>query len=200
MPIFQTRHHHGSKLHHISICSLTLHQKVRRQTQLAPFPTTRHAGPAERAIDLLRIICHDRHVIPPGHQFPIVGRLPRDVVAKQLHHVLLGVRGLGRSRARAVGGDIERFVVVEKFEDVRGRWSIDHGRGDELVHCLMVGRVGRVVNETSAAGVDGSRQEGEADGALFRDALERADQIGTLEVLHSRSVMNLDQGEGGTYL
>lgn len=110
-------------------------------------------------------------------------RLPRDVVREELHHVLLGVGGLGRRGACAVGGDVEGFVVVKELEDVGG-WRGVHDRGgDELVHGLVVRRVRGVVHETGAAGVDGSREEGETDGALFGDALEGADEVGAFKVL-----------------
>ena len=77
-----------------------------------------------------------------------------------------------RRRALSVGGDVKWFVVVEEFEDV-GWWrGVDYRGRDELVHCFVVRGVRRVVNETRAAGVDGAGDEGHADGALVRDALE----------------------------
>lgn len=42
----------------------------------------------------------------------------------------------------AVGGDVEGLAVaVQELDDVRGRRGVDDGRGDELVHCLVVGWV-----------------------------------------------------------
>ena len=76
--------------------------------------------------------------------------------------------------AGAVGGDVERFVVVEELEDVVWRRGVDDGAGDELVHRLEVGGVGRVVHETCAACVHGAGEECEADAALSRDALKSA--------------------------
>lgn len=47
----------------------------------------------------------------------------------------------------AVGGDVERFgVAVEEFDDVGGGWGVYDGRGDELVHCFVVGWLGGVVD------------------------------------------------------
>ena len=38
-----------------------------------------------------------------------------------------------------VGGDVQRLVAaVENFHDVRGRGAVDDGRGDELVHGLVI--------------------------------------------------------------
>ena len=75
----------------------------------------------------------------------------------------------------AVGGDVERFVVVQQFEHVRGRGRVDDGGGNELVHGLVVGGFGRVVHEAGAAAVDGAGEESHAQASLVRDALEGAD-------------------------
>lgn len=83
----------------------------------------------------------------------------------------------------AVLGDVEGFVVVEEFEDVGGRGSVDDGGGDELVHGFVGGGVGGVIEEAGAAGGDGAGEEGYADRTLLGDALEGADEVGTLEVL-----------------
>lgn len=75
----------------------------------------------------------------------------------------------------AVGGHVEGFVVVQELEDVgRGR-RVDDGRRDDLVHCLVVGGVGGVMDKAGAAAVDGAGEEGHAQGLLMRDALEGAD-------------------------
>jgi hypothetical protein len=66
----------------------------------------------------------------------------------------------------AILRDIQRFIVVEEFEDVGGWGGVDNGRGDELVHGFVGGGVGRVVEEAGAAGGDGAGEEGDADGAL----------------------------------
>ena len=47
----------------------------------------------------------------------------------------------------------------------------------------MIGRVGGVVNEAGAAGIDSARDEGEANGALVGDALERANEVGAFKIL-----------------
>ena len=86
-------------------------------------------------------------------------------------------------RAVAVGGHIERLVVVQHLEHVGWRRGVDDGGRDQLVHGLVVGRFGRVVHEAGAAAVDGAGEEGHADGFLVGDALEGADEVGALEVL-----------------
>lgn len=83
----------------------------------------------------------------------------------------------------AVSGDVEWFVIVEELEDVGGERGVDDGGGDDLVHCFVVGGFGGVVDEASAAAVDGAGEEGHAEGFLVRDALEGANQVGSFEVL-----------------
>lgn len=54
----------------------------------------------------------------------------------------------------AVGGHVERFVVVQHFEDVgRGRRGYDGG-GDYLVHGFVVAGVTGVVDESGAAAIN----------------------------------------------
>ena len=85
--------------------------------------------------------------------------------------------------AVAVLRDVEGFVVVQEFEDVGGRGRVDDGTGDQLVHSFMGGGVGGVVEESGAAGRHGAGEEGNADGALLRDSLQGADEVGAFEVL-----------------
>lgn len=56
--------------------------------------------------------------------------------------------------AAAVGGDVQRFGVVQHLEDVVGWGGGDDGGGDYLVHCFVVAGVAGVVEETGAAAVD----------------------------------------------
>lgn len=84
-----------------------------------------------------------------------------------------------------VGGDIERFLVVEKLEDIGGRRRIHNGSGDDLVHCFVVRRFGRIMDQASAAAVNGTRQEGYTDRFSMGNPLESADQVGTFEILSS---------------
>ena len=171
----QTRHNNRPVLDDTTIRPITLTHKVRGKTQ--PATTTMHVRLAKRPLHRLRIISHDRHIVPPPHQLLLLPRLPVDVLPKDLHHVLLRIRGRGlgaSAAAGAVGGDVERFVVVEELEDVVRRRGVDDGAGDELVHRLEVGGVGRVVHETRAACVHGAGEECEADVALSRDALKSA--------------------------
>ena len=62
----------------------------------------------------------------------------------------------------AVGGDVQGFLRVEEAHDVAGQGRVDDGRGDELVHCLVVGGVGGVVHKAGTAGVDAAGKEGHA--------------------------------------
>ena len=89
---------------------------------------------------------------------------------KDFDHVFFGIGGRARGAARAVGGDVERFVVVEELEDVAGWGGVNDGRGDQLVHGFVVGGVRGVVHEARAAGVHCAAEESHADGASLRDA------------------------------
>jgi hypothetical protein len=80
-------------------------------------------------------------------------------------------------------GDIEGFVVVEKFEEVGGGWGVDDGRGDELIHGFVGRGVRGIVEETGAAGGDGAGEEGYSDGSLLGDALKGSDQVCAFEIL-----------------
>ena len=91
-------------------------------------------------------------------------------MSEDLDHVFFDIGRCARGATRAVGRDVERFVVVEELEDVAGRWGVDDGGGDELVHCFVVGGVGRVVHKACTAGVHGAAEEGHADGATLGDA------------------------------
>lgn len=93
----------------------------------------------------------------------------------------------------AVEGDVKGFVVVEDAEDVGGGRGVDDGRGDQLVHGLVGGGVGGVVEQAGAAGGHGAGEEGDADGALLGDGLEGADQIGALEVLMGCVRLNVEE-------
>lgn len=85
--------------------------------------------------------------------------------------------------AVAVGGDVEGLVVVEEFEDVGWGRDVDDGGRDDLVHGLVVGGFGWVVDESRATAIDGAGEEGHADGFLVGDALEGADEVCAFEVL-----------------
>ena len=91
-------------------------------------------------------------------------------MGKDLDHILFGIGRCAGGAARAVGGDVERFVVVEELEDVAGWGRVDDGGRDELVHGFVVGGVGGVMHEARTAGVNRAAKEGEADGAPLGDA------------------------------
>ncbi|KAL8742350.1 MAG: hypothetical protein Q9190_005145 [Brigantiaea leucoxantha] len=152
--------------------SIALHHKIHREAQLPSTPP--HIRLAVRPLHNLRIKRHNGHIVAPAHQLLVLPRPAIGLRLENLHHVFLGVRG-GVGASVAVGGDVQRFVVVQELEHV-GWWrGVDDGGGDELVHCLVVGRFGRVVHEAGAAAVDGAGEEGHSQGFLMGDALEGAD-------------------------
>lgn len=88
----------------------------------------------------------------------------------------------------AICGDINGLgVAVEKLENIRWRRRVDDGSSDKLIHGLVVGRLGGIVDETGAADIDGSREESHAERLLVGNALESADEIGALEILRRES-------------
>lgn len=200
---FQTRHDYRPELDHSapvttrcsSSRSVTLHHEVDRETQLARLCAA-HVGPAESALHDLGVVRHHGDIVAAVHQPPHLPRSAVHVLAKDLHHVLLGVSGAGgvvlaatvvvvrgRVGAMTVLRYVEGFVVVQEFEDVGGWGRVDDGRGDELVHGFVGAGVGGVVQQADAAGGDGAGEEGDADGALLGDALQGADQVRPFEVL-----------------
>ena len=185
-PIVQARDNHRPVLPHAPIRRLPLHHKVRCEAQLPP--SVPHVRPAVRPLHDLRVIRHDGDVIPLAHETLVLARAAVGFVGEDLHHVLLGVRGLVGG-AVAVGGDVELLVVVEELEHVARRGAVDDGGRNELVHGLVVRGAGRVVDETGAAAVDGAGEKGHADGALVGYPLECADEVSTLEVLRKRVSM-----------
>ena len=84
---------------------------------------------------------------------------------------------------------------VSELKHVGGRAGVDDGSGDQLVHGLVVGRLGGVVHEAGAAAVDRAGEEGHADGLLVRDALQGTDEIGALEILSDRVREERESGE-----
>lgn len=136
-----------AKLDHIPMSSLTLNHKVCCQTELAL-----------RAMWKLsvgsRVKSNDGNIISTAHEFAVLTRLAIDVRLEDFHHVLFGVAYLA-GRAVTVGGDIQGLVMaMQELDDVRWGRCIDNGRGDELVHSLVVRGIRGVVNKSSTADVD----------------------------------------------
>ena len=83
----------------------------------------------------------------------------------------------------AVGGDVERFVVVEQAEDGAADGRVDDGGRDDLVHRLVILRMGGIVDDAGAAAGHGAGEEGHPQGFVVGYALEGADQIRPFQVL-----------------
>lgn len=188
----QTRHNNGPVLGHIPVRRVPLHEEINGKTQLRKRAgcgaAVCRAGctPARivRSIHRVRVIPYDSDIIAAAHEAALLARHARGIGLENFDHVFLCVGGDGGGGALAVGGDVERLViVVEEFEDVGGWRGVDDRRRDDLVHCLVVGGAGGVVDEAGAAAVDGTGEEGHADAALLGDSLERADEICPFEVL-----------------
>lgn len=164
---------------------ITLHHEIDRQTQLPP--SMAGVRLAEAASHNLGVIGDNGDVIPPTHELPRLSLSTVGLLRENLHHVLLGIRGriVG---AVAVLRNVQRLLAaVEEFQHIAGRGRVDDRGGNDLVHGLVVGRFGRVVDETGAAAVDGAGEESHAQGFLVGNGLERADQIGALEILAPRA-------------
>ena len=87
----------------------------------------------------------------------------------------------------AVSGHIERLVAaVEEFDNIRWRRSVNDGGSDELVHSLVVGGLGGIVNETGTANINGTREKSHAEGFLVGDALQSPNKIRALKILERR--------------
>ena len=79
--------------------------------------------------------------------------------------------------------DIQGAIIVEEAQCITPRRAVDDGCRNDLVHSFVVLGARRVVDEACAAAVDCAGEEGHAEGFVVRDALERADEVGALEVL-----------------
>lgn len=76
----------------------------------------------------------------------------------------------------AILRDVNRLlIVVQETKDVGRRRGVDNAASDELIHSLMVTRVLRVMKQTGPARVHAAGEEGDAEGLVVRDLLERAD-------------------------
>lgn len=71
--------------------------------------------------------------------------------------------------------DIQILIVVQEFDDVARLRGVDDRGGDELIHRLMIARMGRIVDEPGATDVDGAGEESHAEGFVVGDSLEGAD-------------------------
>ena len=93
---------------------------------------------------------------------------------------------------------------MKHLDHVAWGWSADDRGGDDLIHSLVVGWVGRVVDEAGSAGVDRAGEESHTNGALVGDALERPDQVGAFQVLGEALVSGSERrkkkGDGNIYL
>lgn len=173
--------------------TVSLHHEIDRQAQLAAADI--HVGAAVSALDDFGIVGHDSDVVPAAHELAGVAGPAVGLGGEDFHHVLFGVGG-GVRAAVAVGGHVERLVVVQEFEHVGWRGDVDDGGGDDLVHGLVVGGFGWVVDEPGAAAVDGAGEEGHADGFLVGDALEGADEVCAFEILCVRERESTKAGSG----
>lgn len=87
--------------------------------------------------------------------------------------------------------NIECTVVVQESESVAARRSVHHRGGDDLVHCLVVLRPGRIMYQTSATAIHRSREERHAHRLVMRDALQCSDEVCSLEVLFAISTVHI---------
>lgn len=74
----------------------------------------------------------------------------------------------------AVGWYVKRLVVVEEAHDSAADGRVDDGRGDDLVHRLVVLWMRRIVDETGSATGHGAREETHSQRFVVCYALQRA--------------------------
>ena len=116
----------------------------------------------ERALDDLWIICNACQVVPATHQSPVLTWTTVNICGKNLHHVFFGIGWLGWRTAVAVGRHIDGFLRVEEAHDIAWQGSVDDRGRDQLVHCLVIRRVGRIVHKAGTTCVNAAREEGHA--------------------------------------
>lgn len=84
----------------------------------------------------------------------------------------------------AVGRDVERLVVVKETQNIGRRRTVHHTGGYDLVHRLVVLKTRWVVDEACTAAIDVSGKERDPERLVVRNTLERANQVGSLEILY----------------
>ncbi len=108
LPMFQFWHNDRPIFDHLPKRPIPLHHEINSKIQL---PTS-----ARRRTPLLSIhrqgrlisangiwvVCNNGNVVSSAHKLFIFTRLARHVVLKDLHHVFLCIRGLGRGGAVAI--------------------------------------------------------------------------------------------------
>lgn len=72
---------------------------------------------------------------------------------------------------------------MEHFDDVGWRRDVDNRRGDKLIHGLVVGGTGRIMDQSCSTDIDGTRDESHANTLLLRNSLQSSNEIGPLKVL-----------------
>lgn len=94
--MFQTRHDNGSILDHIGIRPFTLDHEISRQAKFALGALGRASGTEWSGSDHFGVIGDDGNVVAAGHQLAMLSILTANVRLEDLHHIFLGVSGLGR--------------------------------------------------------------------------------------------------------
>lgn len=80
--------------------------------------------------------------------------------------------------------DVERFLGgVKKLEDVRRRRGVDNGGRYKLVHGLVIGWFCRIVQNSSAAAIDGPREKSHPNRFLVGYSLKGANEVSAFKIL-----------------
>lgn len=136
--------------------SISLHDKVNSQAQLAQAmlrAVDARIG-AERWLilrhDSLLVVGDKGRIVSAAHELLEFSHASACVVVENLHHVFLGVRHL-MSRLLAILGHVKRLLVMQELQNVAALRRRHNWRCDNLVHGLVVTRMGGIVNEASAS-------------------------------------------------
>ncbi len=136
--------------------SVSLHDKVDSQAQLAESmlrAVDAGVGAERRLVlrqDCLLVVGDKGRIVSAAHELLELSHAPARIVVEYLHHVLLGV-GYLVSRLLAVLGHVKRLLVMQELQHVATLRRRHNWRGDNLVHGLVVARMGGIVDEASAS-------------------------------------------------
>lgn len=133
---------------------VTLNHEIDCQTQLTQPVTCGCGCGILRAGDGLGIIGHDGDIVAAAHELLELAGAPAGICVEDLHHVLFSVAQHVCGRFLPVGWHVVRLVAVQHLQDVVSGGSGDDGRGDDLIHGLVVTRVRRIVHQASACCID----------------------------------------------
>lgn len=156
---FQMRDNYRPVLGCRRVWTVSLHDKIDSQAQLAQ--TVLRTVDARIRAEWWLVLRHDGllvvgdkgRIVSAAHELLELSHRTAGIVVENLHHVFLGVRYL-MGRLLAVLRHVKRLLVMQEFQDVATLRCCHNWRGNNLVHCLVVARMGGVMDKSGTSRID----------------------------------------------